>query len=76
MQQLNKSFYKQIALLLLILTPQISNAQEMATTMHSNGKIYVVVTVLVTIFIGLFIFLMSLDKKIKKIESEINNNTH
>ncbi|MFM1790717.1 MAG: CcmD family protein, partial [Actinomycetota bacterium] len=35
----------------------------MATFFRSNGKIYVVVLVLATIFAGLFIFLIYLDKK-------------
>ncbi|HVM89431.1 MAG TPA: hypothetical protein VMT76_14690 [Puia sp.] len=41
---------------------------QMADAMHSNGKIYVVVTVLVIILLGLFLYLMRLDKKISKME--------
>ena len=41
---------------------------EMASTMRSNGKIYVVVAVVVAILIGLFIYLLALDRKISKIE--------
>ncbi|HKP32878.1 MAG TPA: hypothetical protein VJT83_09125 [Chitinophagaceae bacterium] len=41
---------------------------EMASTMRSNGKIYVVVAVVVAILLGLFIYLFSLDKKISRIE--------
>lgn len=41
---------------------------EMADAMRSNGKIYVVVGVLLIILIGLFIYLFSMDKKIRKIE--------
>jgi multisubunit Na+/H+ antiporter MnhB subunit len=40
----------------------------MADTMRSNGRIYVVVAVIVTIFIGLFLYLVRLDKKISKWE--------
>jgi uncharacterized protein YoxC len=36
--------------------------------MRSNGKIYVVVAVLATIFIGLMIFLIRIDKKVQKLE--------
>lgn len=43
---------------------------DMATTMRSNGKIYVVVTVLVIILIGLFLYLIRLDRKISKMEKE------
>ena len=41
---------------------------EMADVMRSNGKIYVVVAVLATIFIGLMIFLIRIDKKVQKLE--------
>ena len=36
--------------------------------MRSNGKIYVVLAVVVTIVTGLFIYLINLDRKIKKME--------
>ena len=41
---------------------------EMADVMRSNGKIYVVVTVCVTILIGLFIYVFLLDRKITRLE--------
>ena len=41
---------------------------EMADTMRSNGKIYVVVSVCLTILIGLFIYVFMLDKKISRVE--------
>ena len=41
---------------------------DMADTMRSNGKIYVVVAVCITILIGLFIYLIILDKKISRFE--------
>ena len=36
--------------------------------MRSNGKIYVVVAVCVTILIGLFIYVFLLDRKISRLE--------
>ncbi|MCP9753189.1 CcmD family protein [Ferruginibacter sp. HRS2-29] len=41
---------------------------EMADTMRSNGKIYVVVAVCLTILIGLFLYVASIDRKLKKLE--------
>ena len=41
---------------------------EMADTLRSNGKIYVVVLVICTIFAGIILFLTYLDRKIKKLE--------
>ena len=45
-------------------------AQEMATGMRSDGKIYVVVFVLATIFAGIFAFLVYVERRIKKLESK------
>jgi CcmD family protein len=38
--------------------------------MRSNGKIYVVITVAAIIITGLFLYLLSLERKIKKLERE------
>ena len=47
-----------------------ASAQDMATGMRSDGKIYVVVFVLATIFAGIFAFLVYIERRIKKLESE------
>ena len=41
---------------------------DMADSMRSNGKIYVVVAVCVTILIGLFIYVFMIDRKISRFE--------
>jgi CcmD family protein len=38
--------------------------------MRSNGKIYVVVAVAAVIITGLFLYLLNLERKIKKLEKE------
>ena len=38
--------------------------------MRSNGKIYVVVAVCLTILVGLFLYIISVDRKINKIEKD------
>lgn len=43
---------------------------DMADTMRSNGKIYVVVAVCLTILIGLFLYVFSIDRKISRLEKE------
>ena len=55
----------------------LATAQDMAGTstddkgiMYSAGKIYVVVAVVVTIVVGIFIYLINLDKKIKQLEKQ------
>jgi len=43
---------------------------EMADTMRSNGRIYVVVAVVLTILIGLILYVVRLDRKVSKMEKE------
>lgn len=52
-----------------------NNKVEMATGLRSSGKIYVVVLVLLTIFLGISVFLFILDKKISKLEKNENSNS-
>lgn len=44
---------------------------EMADTMRSNGKIYVVVTVIMVLFTGIVAYTVTIDRKLKKIEREV-----
>jgi hypothetical protein len=39
-------------------------------TMRSNGRIYVVIAVILTILIGLVLYIVRLDKKISRLEKE------
>ncbi|WP_038028746.1 CcmD family protein [Thermonema rossianum] len=43
------------------------NEVEMADALRANGKIYVVVAVLATIFLGIVLYLVSIDRKVKKL---------
>lgn len=43
---------------------------EMATGLRSSGKIYVVVLVIAVIFIGLVIYLFSIDRRVSKLEKK------
>lgn len=62
---------RNLFIVILLLATQVATAQtEMADTMRSNGKIYVVVVVLATIFAGIFAYLVYLDRKITRIENE------
>ena len=55
------------------LISQVSNAQqpEMADAMRSEGKIYVVVAILLIIFAGLIAYLVMLDRKVTRIEKKL-----
>ena len=50
----------------------VTQQAEPADFMRSIGKIYVVVAVIVVIVIGLFIYLVNLDRKISKLEKDSN----
>jgi len=43
---------------------------KMADVMRSNGRIYVVVAVVLTILIGLILYVFRLDRKMTKLEKE------
>lgn len=63
---------KMLSLLLMLVISSAVQAQEAvaenADLMRSNGKIYVVVAVVVTILLGLFAYVFNLDRKISKLE--------
>ena len=69
-----KTFKKILLLFVSIGCNQLVFAQsgnvEMADVMRSNGKIYVVVAICLTILIGLFLYVWSVDRKISKLEKE------
>ena len=43
---------------------------QMADAMRSNGKIYVVVAVLLVILAGLFLYLFQTDRKLSRLEQK------
>ncbi|MEN9339822.1 MAG: CcmD family protein [Bacteroidota bacterium] len=43
---------------------------EMADILHQNGKIYLVVLVLLTIFAGILFMLISMERRILKLEND------
>ena len=66
---------KKIALTLftLLLTLNLfaqDNNVEMADTMRSDGKIYVVVAVILIILLGLLVYLFALDRRLKMLEKK------
>ena len=64
-----------LTLLLATLFAFSAQAQEAtnettASVMRSNGKIYVVVAVVLTILFGLIAYVIRIDRKISKLEKE------
>jgi hypothetical protein len=59
-----------LAICTVVFAQQPNPPVEMADTMRSNGKIFVVVAVIVTLFTGIIVYLVSLDRKISRLEKE------
>lgn len=72
---------KKILSLLFICVSLLSQAQQMITEsgpqmaddLRENGKIYVVISVIGIIFLALVVFLVYIERKLKKIEDKVNN---
>lgn len=62
-----------LSALLIFLSICSYGQAEMADTMRSEGKIYVVVAIILIVLAGIFAYLFSLDKKVKKLEDEIHS---
>jgi CcmD family protein len=74
METIKKSMLSFVVLLFsLALMAQETDEIEMAEQMMASGKIYVVIAVLLLIFLGIVIYLISLDRKIGKLEKEVDN---
>jgi hypothetical protein len=50
---------------------QVMEGPEMADTLRENGKIYVVISVIGIIFICIVVFLIMLERKLKKLEDKL-----
>jgi hypothetical protein len=70
-----------LLLLLALLLPMLhataqvtaSNEPEMADALRNDGKIYVVVAVITVVLAGLLFFLISLDRKLSRLEKEVKD---
>jgi CcmD family protein len=52
---------------------QTADTPEMADALRSDGKIYVVVAVVTVVLAGLLAFLVSLDRKVSRLERELRD---
>ena len=70
---MRNSVYYTLLLLVSLFTSTNMYAQNntvVESTMRSNGKIYVVLAICITILAGLFFYLITIDRKIAKIEDK------
>ena len=65
------TLFTSMLITLLVQAQEGTDKTGFGETMRSNGRIYVVIAVMLTILIGLILYLVRLDKKIRKFEKEI-----
>lgn len=63
-----------LSLLLLSAVTGYAQEVEMADTMRSEGKIYVVVAILTVILVGLIGYLILLERKVNRLERKLDEN--
>lgn len=61
-------------LFVFLLTPLLLYAQTNDNFMYSSGRIYVVIAVLLIILFGLILYLVRIEKKVKRLEKSERNN--
>ena len=66
-------FLPMLALLLVSQNLMAQQTVEMADKLRADGKIWVVVAVIATVFFGIIVYLVSLDRKIGKLEREVGD---
>ena len=71
MKKITKNFLAVLTAILLAL-PAMAQPVEMADTMRSEGKIYVVVAIILIVLIGLVTYLFLMDRKVKKLEDKLD----
>lgn len=69
---MNKKMILLLCIMLSVITTFAQSQNVSTDVMRSNGKIYVVMAVCLTILIGLIAYVVATDKKISKLEKEIN----
>lgn len=69
-----KTYFRYVLALSLAAITNVASAQgaEMADTFRSEGKIYVVVAIVLIVLTGLIAYLFLLDRKISRLEQMIH----
>ena len=55
----------------LLAQQPVADGVEMADRLRADGKIWVVVAVIVAVFVGIIIYLVRLDRQIGKLDKEV-----
>jgi cytochrome c biogenesis factor len=75
---MKNTFQKIIATLFLFLSGTLhaqTTEVEMADAFRADGKIYVVVAMVLIILVGFFVYLILVDRKLSRIEKEQKSST-
>jgi K+-transporting ATPase A subunit len=70
-----KNLFKLLSILVLSFVSNMAIAQqevEMADTMRTNGKIYVVVAIMVILLAGILAYLVIIDRKVTRLEKTVS----
>lgn len=69
---MNRNLKRIIPFVILLLINIVASAQGKENTdfMRSNGRIYVVIAVMLTILVGLILYLVRLERKVSKLEKQ------
>ena len=63
-----------LLMLPFFLLPLLAQAQANENLMYSSGRIYVVIAVMLIILAGLILYLVRIEKKLKKLEGTDKND--
>jgi protein-S-isoprenylcysteine O-methyltransferase Ste14 len=75
MEKVLKVFFCLLAVT-LSLSVNAQSGVEMADTLRSEGKIYVVVSIILIVLAGLIAYLFIMDRKVKKLEDQLTEKEH
>ena len=62
-----------LALFIIAASANAQNQVEMADNLRTEGKIYVVVAIVLIVLAGLIFYLFLLDRKVKKLEKLVSD---
>lgn len=78
-----KKFISSLLSLIFVMVSLLANAQTntpsdvpMADGLRAEGKIYVVVTIILIVLAGLIAYLFMMDRKVKKLENLLADKNH
>ena len=75
MHQATSLLFRLSFLIIILIAPVISGAQvEMADNFRGEGKIYVVIVIILLILTGFFYLLFKLDRKSKRLEEDVTQS--